>query len=109
MNTKKAKKTMKKGLRQAQKQGVAIRKSTAKKYEAVKRSAIEKGGLLEDMAIKEYENIKKQMDQTTKKAEDYIKKNPAKAALISAGIGAALAAAAALLMSGGKKNNRKKK
>lgn len=51
----------------------------------------------------EVARMKKTMEATAKKAEDYVKKNPAKAAAISAGIGAALGAAAAMLMKGGKK------
>jgi ElaB/YqjD/DUF883 family membrane-anchored ribosome-binding protein len=65
---------------------------------------------LEQKAIKEYEKIKKQMENTAKKAQVYMKKNPGKSAAISAGIGAALAGAAALwLSSSDKKPNKKKK
>ena len=39
--------------------------------------------------------------------ESYAKKNPEKAALVAAGIGAALGAAVAFLMSGGKKGKKK--
>ena len=65
---------------------------------------------MEQKAIKEYEKVKKQMEATAKKAETYMKKNPGKAAAISAGIGAALAGAAALMFSGKEdKKNKKKK
>jgi ElaB/YqjD/DUF883 family membrane-anchored ribosome-binding protein len=42
-----------------------------------------------------------------KKADDLIKKNPEKAVLISAGIGAALGAVAAILMGGDSKKKKK--
>lgn len=54
----------------------------------------------------ELKKIKRDMEAAAKKAEAYIKKNPEKAAAISAGVGAALGAAAALLMGGA---NKKKK
>ncbi|MDR3583423.1 MAG: hypothetical protein P4L62_03635 [Candidatus Pacebacteria bacterium] len=50
----------------------------------------------------ELKKIKKDMEAAAKSAEAYIKKNPGKAAAISAGIGAALGAAAAMLMKGSK-------
>jgi ElaB/YqjD/DUF883 family membrane-anchored ribosome-binding protein len=68
-----------------------------------------KGGELEKVAMKEYAKIKKQMDATAKKVENYVKKNPARAAAISAGIGMALGAVAGLVASSGKKANKKKK
>ena len=58
---------------------------------------------IEKKAIKEYEKLQKQMTATAKKVESYIKKNPNKAALISAGIGAALAGAASIMLSGDSK------
>lgn len=75
MNTKKVKKAINKNVKIAQK----------------------KGGELEKKALKEFAKIKKEVNATSKKAEMYIKKNPAKAALISAGIGAALAGITALI------------
>ena len=54
-------------------------------------------------AEKEIAKVRKQVDSTMKKADDYIKKNPEKAVLVSAGIGAALGAVAAILMGGDKK------
>jgi ElaB/YqjD/DUF883 family membrane-anchored ribosome-binding protein len=44
-------------------------------------------------AEKELAKIKKRVDGTLKTVDDYVKKNPEKAAAISAGIGAALGAA----------------
>ncbi len=98
MDTKQVKKVISKNLKVAEKKGKEI-----------KKVAIEKGGELEKIAMKEFEKIQKEMELTSKKAGEYIKKNPGKAALISAGIGAALGTAVALLISqSGKKSNKKK-
>ena len=51
----------------------------------------------------ELKKMKKDMEEAAKKAEAYIKKNPTKAAAISAGVGVALGAAIAMLMKGSKK------
>jgi|GEM_PF-631043 len=128
MNTKQVKKVVKKELKSVQKKGNAIVKKNLKVAQAKgsELKAIAKSGYnqlkkdmnispadaknLEARAIKEYEKVKKQMEVTAKKAEAYIKKNPGKAAAISAGIGAALAGAAALWLSNSdKKVNKKKK
>jgi ElaB/YqjD/DUF883 family membrane-anchored ribosome-binding protein len=61
---------------------------------------------LEKLAMKEYEMIKKQMEATSKKVQAYVKKNPAKAAAIAAGIGATLGTIAGLLAAGGKKKKK---
>jgi len=53
----------------------------------------EKGADLKKIAVKEYAKIKKEMNIAAKKVEGYVKKNPEKAALISAAIGAAIGAA----------------
>ena len=58
-------------------------------------------------AEKEIAKVRKQVESTMKKADDLIKKNPEKAVLISAGIGAALGAVAAVLMSGDSKKKKK--
>jgi ElaB/YqjD/DUF883 family membrane-anchored ribosome-binding protein len=58
-------------------------------------------------AEKEIAKVRKQVDSTMKKADDLIKKNPEKAVLISAGIGAALGAVAAILMGGDSKKKKK--
>ncbi len=60
------------------------------------------------VAEKEIAKVKKHLDTTLKTADNYIKKNPEKAAAISAGIGAALGAAIALLVSGGDSKKKKK-
>ena len=49
---------------------------------------------------------KKQLASTYATVEGYAKKNPEKAAMVAAGIGAALGAALTLLMSGGKKGKK---
>ncbi|EKE20249.1 MAG: hypothetical protein ACD_8C00033G0001 [uncultured bacterium] len=64
---------------------------------------------LEKLAMKEYGKIKKQMDTTAKKVEGYVKKNPEKAAAISAGIGMALGAIAGILAGSKMKGKKKKK
>lgn len=55
------------------------------------------------MAEKELAKMKKTMNTSVKKVEDYVKKNPAHATAIAAGVGVALGAAVALLLRGGKK------
>jgi ElaB/YqjD/DUF883 family membrane-anchored ribosome-binding protein len=60
-----------------------------------------------EKAEKEAKRVKEQMEEATKKTQDYIRNNPEKAALISAGIGAAVGAAMAALM-GHKKKKRDK-
>jgi ElaB/YqjD/DUF883 family membrane-anchored ribosome-binding protein len=127
MNTKQVKKAVKKELKSVQKKGAVIVKKNLKvaKAKGSELKAIAKSGYaqlkkdmnispsdakkLEARAIKEYGKVKKQMEVTAKKAENYIKKNPAKAAAISAGIGAALAGAAALFLSGSDKKSKGKK
>lgn len=59
------------------------------------------------MAVKEVAKVKKQLESTYATVENYAKRNPEKAAVVAAGIGAALGAAVALLMSGGKKGKKK--
>jgi ElaB/YqjD/DUF883 family membrane-anchored ribosome-binding protein len=56
---------------------------------------------------REAAKMKKSVDAAIRKAEDFMKKNPEKAAAIAAGVGAALGAAAALLLSVGKKKGKK--
>jgi ElaB/YqjD/DUF883 family membrane-anchored ribosome-binding protein len=123
MNKKQIKKAIGANLKVAEKKGKVIKKAAIKKGSELK--AMAKSGynqLKKDMnispseakklelrAIKEYEKVKKQMETTVKKAETYIKKNPAKAAAISAGIGIALASAAALLISSSDRKPNKKK
>ena len=59
------------------------------------------------LAEKEIAKVKKQLESTYTTVEGYAKKNPEKAAMVAAGIGAALGAAIALLISGGKTNKKK--
>lgn len=62
---------------------------------------------MQQIATKEIAKAKKELENVGKKVEDYAKKNPEKAAIISAGIGAALGAAVAVLL--GKSSKGKKK
>lgn len=59
------------------------------------------------LAEKELAKVKKHLESTYATVESYAKKNPEKAALVAAGIGAALGAAVALLISGGSKGRKK--
>lgn len=61
----------------------------------------------EGHATRELAKVKKAADSAVKQAEQFIKKNPEKAALVATGIGAALGAVAALLFSKG--GTKKKK
>ena len=67
-----------------------------------------KGADLEVKTMKELKKIQKQMEETSKKVGNYIKKNPEKAALVSAGVGAALGAITAFFISKRSKNKKKK-
>jgi len=58
------------------------------------------------VAVKEVAKVKKQLASTYATVEGYAKKNPERAAMVAAGIGAALGAAIALLMNGGKKGKK---
>ena len=61
------------------------------------------------VAEKEIIKAKKELEKVAKQVEAYVKKNPQQAAVISAGIGAALGAAVAVLLgkSGSKEHNKK--
>lgn len=84
---------------------------TEKQVEAVAAALKEKVVTQVDktkvLAEKEMVKVKKQLERTYATVENYAKKNPEKAALVAAGIGAALGAAIALLISGGKKGKKK--
>ncbi|MFA5986124.1 MAG: hypothetical protein WC819_02120 [Parcubacteria group bacterium] len=58
---------------------------------------------LQMMAEKEMKKVKKELVAAEKKVADFIKKNPAKAAAISAGAGAVIGASIAALLTGRKK------
>ena len=75
--------------------------------EAVKAKVVTQVDKTKVLAEKEIAKVKKQLESTYATVESYAKKNPEKAALVAAGIGAALGAAVALLMSGGKKGKKK--
>jgi len=87
-----------------------VKKEVKKVTKAVNANiakAKEKGAELEGVAMKEINKIKKEMEVTSKKVETYIKRNPEKAALIAAGIGAALGTVAGLFMGSGKGKKKK--
>jgi ElaB/YqjD/DUF883 family membrane-anchored ribosome-binding protein len=112
MNKKQIKKVVKKNVKIAKAKGSELKAIAKKGYNQLKKDiniSPADAKKLEARAIKEYEKVKKQMEVTAKKAENYIKKNPAKAAAISAGIGAALASAAALMITYADKKSGKNK
>ena len=87
-----------------------VKKEVKKVQKAVNANiakAKQKGAELEGVAMKEINKIKKDMEGTSKKVETYIKRNPEKAALIAAGIGAALGTVAGLFMASGKGKKKK--
>lgn len=96
MDTKKAKTVLKKGVMKAKREVKKGAKEVQKKSSG-----------LEASAMKEFSKMKMKMEGVSKKVESYVKKNPEKAMLISAGIAAALAGVAALAAS--KKGTKKKK
>ena len=75
--------------------------------EAIKDKVVAQVDKTKVMAEKEVAKVKKQLESTYATVESFAKKNPEKAAVVAAGIGAALGAAIALLMSGGKKKSKK--
>jgi ElaB/YqjD/DUF883 family membrane-anchored ribosome-binding protein len=77
-----------------------------KKYAKAKKETVKASDEFEKIAKIEYAKIKKEMDATAEKVKSYVKNNPKEAALISAGIGAALGAVASLLVSGSKKKKK---
>lgn len=66
-------------------------------------------GKVKDLAGQEAAKIKKELAEAVKKAQAFVKKNPAKTALISAGVGAAVGAFLAGLARGSQKNKKKTK
>lgn len=84
MDAKKAKNVLRKGAKKVQKEVRQVQK---------------KGAGLEAAAMKEFGKMKAKMENVSKKVESYVKKNPEKSMLISAGIAAALAGVAALAAS----------
>jgi ElaB/YqjD/DUF883 family membrane-anchored ribosome-binding protein len=85
-----------------------IKKAIKSNVRVAKKVAREKGDELQKIAMQEYAKIKKEMASATKKVEGYVKKNPEKAALISAGIGAAIGAALAGLTVAAAKGKKKR-
>ena len=96
MDAKKAKKVLQKGVKGVQKEVKKVQKKVQKKSDSI-----------EVAAMREFNKMKAKMENTSKKVESYVKKNPEKAMLISAGIAAALAGVVALAAS--KKGGKKKK
>lgn len=76
------------------------KKATVEEVKDIVMKNLEKSRM---QAEKELAKVKKHVDTMLKQTEDFVKKNPEKAAMISAGIGAALGAAVALLLGGKKK------
>lgn len=74
--------------------------------DAVKKEVMGKIEEGQKVAEKEVAKVKKQFNAAVKSVEGYVKKNPQKAALVAAGVAAALGAALTLLMSGKKKGKR---
>ncbi|MCX6790759.1 MAG: hypothetical protein NTV62_01020 [Candidatus Gribaldobacteria bacterium] len=58
---------------------------------------------LQMKAEKEIDKVKKDLEKAKGQVEGFVKKNPEKAAMISAGVGVALGAVLAALLKGGKK------
>ncbi|MEK9151059.1 MAG: hypothetical protein AAB547_00315 [Patescibacteria group bacterium] len=75
-------------------------KKTLAAVKAQVASGIDKG---RRQAEREMAKVKQQIGASLKKVNEYVRKNPEKAAMVSAGIGAALGAAVALLLGGKKK------
>ncbi len=71
----------------------------------VKKQVIKDLSQAEKQAVKELAKIKKAAEAAVKQAEQFVKKNPEKAALVATGIGAALGAAVAMLFA---KDGKKK-
>ena len=81
--------------------------ATVKKMaDDMKEQVMDKLSAGQKRAEKEIAKMRKQFEGVRKTVEGYVRKNPDKAALISAGVGAALGAAAALLV-GGKRRGKK--
>jgi ElaB/YqjD/DUF883 family membrane-anchored ribosome-binding protein len=74
--------------------------------EELKKKVVAQVDKTKVLAEKEVAKVKKQLESTYATVENYAKKNPEKAAVVAAGIGAALGAAIALLMSTGKKGKK---
>ena len=109
MDKKQIKKVVKKNVKIAKAKGEELKAIAKIGYDRFKKEmsiSPAKAKELEAKAVKEYEKIKKQMDATSKKVESYIKKNPEKAAAISAGIGMALGAVAGVLANHGKSKKK---
>lgn len=83
-------------------------KDVAKKQVAkVQKTVMSEIDKKKAQAEKELAKVRKQVESTMKKADDYVKKNPEKAALISAGIGAAIGVAATLFLGSDTKKKKK--
>lgn len=75
--------------------------------EALKEKVVTQVDKTKVLAEKEVAKVKKQLESTYATVASYAKKNPEKAAMVAAGVGAALGAALALLMGGGRKKGKK--
>lgn len=87
-----------------------VKKTDAEKMvEDMKKKVSAKVDKTRAMAEGEIAKLKKTFDASVKKAEDFVKKNPEKAAAVVAGVGVALGAALTLLLSGGSPKRKGKK
>lgn len=77
-----------------------MKKGTFAEVKAQVASGLDKG---RKKAEQEMTKMQKQVGTSLKKASQYMKQNPEKAALVAAGVGAALGAALALLVGKKKK------
>ena len=75
----------------------------------IKKTAKANVNKAKNATYKEVDRVKQEMQKVTKKVHDFVKKNPEKAALISAGIGATIGTAVAALLGMDKGKKKKKK
>lgn len=85
------------------------KKEAQKKIQQMKNKALKSADKAVQTAEKEIARVKLHMDKTAKQVAEFARKNPEKAAMISAGVGAALGAAMAMLIKGGKSGKKSKK
>lgn len=83
------------------------KKQAEEMVEVIKSKVVSQMDKTKELADKEIAKVKKQLEGTYDTVASFAKKNPEKAAMVAAGIGAALGAAAALLMGGTKKGKKK--
>jgi ElaB/YqjD/DUF883 family membrane-anchored ribosome-binding protein len=82
---------------------VELKRSAEKKVKELQSKAEKEALKAKLLAKKEFAKMKKELAAAEKKATDYVKKNPKKAAAISMGVGAAIGAAIVALSKARKK------